>query len=364
MVKRNKVTVRHSAEMAAMHQKAGRKVIDVCRSFPQYSIASVYRHANKKIGEEAPLNLRTRNRGRPSKFSQQDRRAILRAIPKLRQAVGSFTSPRVALEAGVADKVSNRSVRRVLNANGYRYCRSRKKGLLKPEDLKARISFCKEIRRRKLDQNFWNQQISFYLDGKGFQYKRNPFDQARAPTAREWRKPSEGLKLGCTAKGQKEGAVNCNFMVGISYNNGVNMCEQYFGPITGEKMSSIVVNSFPNAFESSINPQVKRILMDGCPRQNSRKSLNAIEEVGGMVFKIPPRPPDLNPIENFFSMVTKELKKQALEERITNETREEFSQRVKETMLCFPVEKVNKLIESMDNRVRLVLKAKGMRIKY
>ena len=50
--------------------------------------------------------------------------------------------------------------------------------------------------------------ISFYLDGKGFQYKSNSYDQARAPGAREWRKRGEVLKFNCTAKGKKEGSIN------------------------------------------------------------------------------------------------------------------------------------------------------------
>ena len=43
--------------------------------------------------------------------------------------------------------------------------------------------------------------MSLCVDGKGFQYKQNPRDQARAPKAREWRKKSEGLSYGCTARG-------------------------------------------------------------------------------------------------------------------------------------------------------------------
>ena len=39
--------------------------------------------------------------------------------------------------------------------------------------------------------------ISFYLSGKGIEFKTNPLDQARAPTSREWRLKNEGLKQGC-----------------------------------------------------------------------------------------------------------------------------------------------------------------------
>ena len=38
--------------------------------------------------------------------------------------------------------------------------------------------------------------------------------------------------------------------------------------------------------------------MDECPRQNSRTAVCAAACIGGMVFNISLRSPDLNPIEN------------------------------------------------------------------
>ena len=239
---------------------------------------------------------------------------------KLRVSDGSFTSPRIADVAGVAGKVSQSTVRRVLNEEGYHYLQSRKKGLLKADNLKKRLEFCRKVKVRKIGQALWSEGVSIYLDGKGFQYKTNPLDQARAPSSREWRKKGEGLSIGCTAKGRKEGSVNCNFMVAMSYNSGVVLCEQYQGSITGDKMVQIVMNSFTDAFARSNNPRVKRILMDGCPRQNCKKALQAISKVGGQVFSIPARSPDLNPIENLFNLVVKALKKEAIHKNITHET--------------------------------------------
>ena len=77
------------------------------------------------------------------------------------------------------------------------------------------------------------------MDANGFQFKTKPLDQeARAPSVREWRKKGEGLHI--TAKGTKEGAVNANFMVGISHGKGVVLCEQCKGAINGDKMVKVV----------------------------------------------------------------------------------------------------------------------------
>ena len=81
--------------------------------------------------------------------------------------------------------MSGRTIRNCLNEDGYWYLQTRKKGLLHAKDLKSRVKFCKKIRKQKLNDEFWRSGISFYLDGKGFQYKINPYDQARTPGARE-----------------------------------------------------------------------------------------------------------------------------------------------------------------------------------
>ena len=140
--------------------------------------------------------------------------------------------------------------------------------------------------------------------------------------------------------------------------------EHYFGQITGTIFDDIVDWSFGSAFENSINPVFQRFLMDGCPRQNSRIALRAIARIGKLVFKIPPRNLDLNPIENVFNLVVQKLNNEAIEKDITDETFQSFSERVKRCMLSFPVKVIDKIISTMEKRINMVLKAKGQRIKY
>ena len=106
-------------------------------------------------------------------------------MKKLRETEGSFTSPRIALESGVAQKVHNRTIRMVLNQKEYYYRHSHKKELLKRADLYARKAFCQTIKKRKLEQDFWNNHVAMYLDAKGFQFKTRPLDQAQAPSSSE-----------------------------------------------------------------------------------------------------------------------------------------------------------------------------------
>ena len=72
----------------------------------------------------------------------------------------------------------------------------------------------------------------------------------------------------------------------------------------------------------------------------------------------------MNSIRNFFNIFEKDFKKQIVESNIRKETIEQFSERVKQTMLTYPVEKIKKIMETMNKKLPMVLTAKGMRIKY
>lgn len=164
-----KVTIRHSAEIAALHQKAHVPVSEIVEMYPQYSRRSIYRHASKPFNEEHH-DRRKYNKGRPGKLNLRHKRIILRMIPKLRREDASFTLKKLAIASGVEDKVNIRTLSRFLNKNGYRYRRALKKGVLHLGDLIKRKAFCRRVKRLKLGGRFWTHGVSMYIDGKGMIY--------------------------------------------------------------------------------------------------------------------------------------------------------------------------------------------------
>ena len=68
-------------------------------------------------------------------------------------------------------------------------------------------------------------------------------------------------------------------------------------------------------------------------------------------------------IENMFNYVRTELHEESLNRNITFENFEEYSAGVKKTLLSVPVEYINKTIEPMDNRLSMLVKKVGKRIK-
>ena len=69
--------------------------------------------------------------------------------------------------------LSERSVQRLLNRNGYHYEVARKKGVVSKRDCQLRMCYAKKF--INLEQCFWEDQIAFYFDGVGFQHKTNPY---------------------------------------------------------------------------------------------------------------------------------------------------------------------------------------------
>ena len=149
-----------------------------------------------------------------------------------------------------------------------------------------------------------------------------------------------------------------------SHGKGVIKCHRYEGSINGEKFSEFVTAHFPEMFNEGNNVKGSLFLQDGDPSQNSKLAMNAMDAIPCRLFKIPARSPDLNPIENFFHSVGKELRKNTRENNITKETYAQFCWRVKKTLMDYPVEGINKTIGSMNRRIDAVIKAKGERTKY
>lgn len=341
-----------------LHLK-GKALLD---RFPQYSKASIYRHAKKPIGE-TPEDKRHKNIGRPSLLSERDKRTIIREIPRIKADHGSYTVKRVLLETGMQDKVSRRTGGRFLNKQGLHFLHTRKKGVMTRQDMRKRVRFARKVNR--VNPTIWTEGISFYLDGVGFVHKTNPRDEAISPRGMAYRRKCEGLDHGHTSKGKKEGVNGrvAKYIVCISYSKGVICCEPY-EKMTGAYFKSFIEDHFDGIFAKSNAPHVRRFLQDGDPSQNSQVCRLALDEMGITMFPIPPRSPDVNPIENLFNNVKDTLAKDAIRLNIVKETYEEFCDRVEDTLINYDKKLIDDTILSMNKRMGLIIKGQGKRLKY
>ena len=359
-----KIPLAVSLHLRYLHQDGGCKLPELLKRYPEYSRTTIYRHSRLPI-QVLNEDKRHLNKGRPCKLTDRDNRKIVSTLLKLREDVGAFSSTDIQRVSGMKEKnVSNSTLRRSLRRHGYAYTQCRRKGILLKEDLKKRLKFARNCKR--LPESFWTEGISFYLDGTGWVHKTNPCEHAKTLRTRTWKKKSESLAWHCTAKGKKEGTAGrmAKFMIAIAYSKGIVECKQYSGNINGQKCADFIRNNFPEMFMKAQNPKGKLFLQDGDPSQNSAKAHEALDEIGCRLFKIPARSPDLNPIENIFHLIGRQLRKDALEQGLENETYESFCKRIRRTVLNFSSEVIDKTVASMPKRIDMIIKSKGLRIKY
>ena len=213
----------------------------------------------------------------------------------------------------------------------------------------------------KRTPDIFHSNISFYLDGVSLVFKRKPKHDASIPKGQIWRKRSEGLQL--TSKGSKSlpAGKRLHFLVAVSFNRGVVLAKDY-DRMSGKYFTDFVGTDLIQLF----NPAAKQkwFVMDNDPSQRSKAARNAIINAGATLFEIPPCSPDLNPIENLFHIVKRQLASQAMAEGIQSETLTDFKTRVHKTITQTPISVINNLLLSMLKHIDAVIKCKGLRMKY
>ena len=303
--------------------------------------------------------------GAPRKIDQRSERRLIRLIPVLRGINGNWRSTQL-MKVGEFEHLHRSTMTRCLNRNGYKLLNARKKGLLSAKDRTARVRFARKMLKRDDIGTYWISGISFYLDAVSFIYKSNPREYAAAPTGQCWRKPEEGLQH--TGKGSAcgTGGKYVRVIACISHGKGVVWASTY-EKMCGATFASFVRCHFNKIFKKcgKKSRNVHIWLQDGDRSQNSAAARNAMDEVmANRIQKIPPRSPDLNPIENVFHVVKKQLKEEAIALNIETESKKEYEKRVLTALRNYPTHLIDKTIESMEGRLRLIKNGKGHRLKY
>lgn len=309
----------------------------------------------------------SRKTGRPRKISLRMKRALQRNLLKMRKDGLEVTVKKLVTYSGLSLQTATvRTYSRCLNEMGFWFLQSRKKGLLKESDKKGRLQYARKMERyEKSHPNFWTDEIAFYLDGVSFVHKTNPMSAAMAPKARVWRKKSEGLQV--TSKGCKDlaGGKRLHVMVPIAYGKGVVLKEPY-EKLNGLFFANFIRQHFHLCFgRAGPKRDGKRLfVMDNDPSQTSKVAMNALKEIECELCKIPSRSPDLNPCESIFHILKDTLENEAIEQNITKESFEDFEKRVLRTLDELDSAVIDKTIESMPTRIKLIIEGKGSRTKY
>ena len=302
--------------------------------------------------------------GRPQLLSPREKGRFLRKFKCMRESNPNVHVHEIARECDLT-VVSRKTLSRILNQAGYKYIRPRRKGILTANDKRKRVAYATEA-VKNTSPTFWTHDVLLYLDAVSFVHKTNPYQDALAPSSRVWRTPGEGLEV--TAKGSKDlrGGHICHYVVGICFGGGAVLVEEY-ETMNGKYFSEFIETSLRRVLldRAAITGKKKLLfLQDNDPSQNSAMAKEALKNIGAEVVKIPPRSPDLNPIENFFHNVKRKLRQDALEKKIARESFTDFKQRIVATITNYDRHIIDKTIKSMYKRLLQITKNKGCRTKY
>ena len=99
-------------------------------------------------------------------------------------------------------------------------------------------------------------------------------------------------------------------------------------------------------------------------QQNAAVARREWKKMDAALSKIPPRSPELNPIENFFNLVSIRLAHEAIEKEIKKKGFNEFCNRVTKCMLGFDRRQTDAIIDTMNKRLEMIIALKGQPLKY
>ena len=99
-------------------------------------------------GDKVPMKRR-QFCARKKKLTPEQEALIIRSIAELRDQEGSFSSRRLMVWTGI-HHVTDRTIRRLLNRNGYFFLQARKKGLMTQKDKDQRVEFAQKIQAESL----------------------------------------------------------------------------------------------------------------------------------------------------------------------------------------------------------------------
>ena len=349
-----KASFRKIAAMTGMSKSSAHRIWHKRNTLRGMSDNIDERNARRKPGPKARLDLR-------------DKRMLLRTFQKMRKNKRHITVMSFVKEAGLdPTRLHRRTYTKYLHGMGFKFLQARKKGLLSEADKKVRYQHACYIRTilRALP-DFYQSNISFYLDGVSFVQKFNPMRDACQTRSRVWRKPGEGLQY--TAKGSKDlaGGRRLHLMVAVAHGKGIILKESY-EKMSGEFFSAFIRSRFNITFAKA-GPKAngaRLFVIDNEPCQTSKKALAALRDIEAELHRIPPRSLDLNPIENVFHLLKNHLVREALTMKIESETFQEFKQRVFRCCDDIDTSTIDRTIESLPRRIDAVIKGGGSRTKY
>lgn len=293
---------------------------------------------------EAVLASKSRS-GRPSKLTERERRCLKRTVDK----DPTISAPKLVakLKEEYDLDLHPETVRLAIHKFGYKSFYRRKKPHITSKNLMDRITYAKKY----LDEpsEFW-EKVLFTDESK---YNIVGWDGR----LKVWRLPGQGLNPKYTAKTVKHG--NGGLMVwGCMSAKGVGKLHFIEGTMDHKMYIDILKENLPASVERLGLTGNYTFMQDNDPKHTAYNTRMYLLYNTPKVMKTPAQSPDLNPIEHLWD----ELERRIRTHTITDKT--SLKAALSEEWDKIGSEITHKLVSSMPNRLREVLKMKGYATRY
>jgi transposase len=317
------------------------------------------RETAKKVGVSQPTVYRVANRvfpdrvvekkGRPLKMSRRDKLYCVRQIT----TGGKRTAVEVrnALENDVGVSVNSNTVRRTLKNAGLGAIIKPKKPHLSSKNVKERLAWA----RAHLDWTMDDWQRVVWSD----ETKIDRFGSDGARYA--WVRDGERLQPGHVRMTVKHGGGNIKLWSCITC-HGVGYIVKIDETLDKELYQKILEDDLMATIEEYGIDGTQMIFQhDNDPKHTAKSVKEWLENQPFEVMKWPAQSPDLNPIENMWSLLKQRLYRDY--DRPPKGMCEHW-ERIHQTWYKITKEECQKFIETVAERCRQVIKAKGYWIKF
>lgn len=241
--------------------------------------------------------------------------------------------------------LSSNSVRRALRRNGLQSRVKQKKPLLKKKHRQQRLLFAKKYKNWTVDdwkQVIWSDETTINLYGSdGRSYC--------------WKRPGEQLQPHHIKPTVKYGGGSI-FVWGCITSQGVGYMCRIEGRMDAELYQSILGDELMRTL-TWYGLEKNQVIFqhDNDPKHKAKSTMEWLENNEIFVLDWPAQSPDLNPIEHLWNELDRRIKNQ---ERVPSNM-QELWEAIEEEWDKIEPDFCMKLIETMPERVKDVLKAKG-----
>jgi transposase len=281
--------------------------------------------------------------GRPRLFTGRDERNIIRMLSSGECSTAVDIQKNLKNNSKIS--VSENTVRRVLYRNGLSSRVKRKKPYLKKKHRQLRLNFAKKYKNWGVEEwskIIWSDESKFMIFGSdGRKYC--------------WKKPKEPLTDRHVVPTVKFGG-GCIMVWGCFSSFGVGNIVRIYGNMNGELYRQILKDDLLGTIEwHGVDKSDIIFQQDNDPKHTANLTWQWFEDNDIDVLEWPPQSPDLNPIEHLWNEIDRRMRRSSA----GFHTQDQLWDAVQKAWVEMDIEFLNRLIESMPERIDDVIRANG-----